>query len=74
MDMPCFSLLSSIVTSSLCHSKSKLALLFAVYRSLIFEIDFHFVQERVAHKLLDIRFINSVDQIADGFTKPFIAT
>jgi histone deacetylase 1/2 len=34
------------------------------------EIDFHFVRERVAQKLLDIRFINSGDQIADGFTKP----
>lgn len=33
------------------------------------EIDFHFVRERVAHKLLDIRFINSSDQLADGFTK-----
>jgi len=32
-------------------------------------LDFHFVQERVA-----IRFINSVDQIVDGFTKPLIAT
>ena len=33
------------------------------------EIDFHFVKERVASKLLDIRFIHSQDQIADGFTK-----
>jgi histone deacetylase 1/2 len=34
------------------------------------EIDFHFVRERVAQKLLEIRFINSGDQVADGFTKP----
>jgi hypothetical protein len=34
------------------------------------EIDFHFVRERVARKLLDIRFIHSSDQLADGFTKP----
>jgi hypothetical protein len=34
------------------------------------EIDFHFVREQVAKKLLDIRFIHSGDQIADGFTKP----
>ena len=34
------------------------------------EIDFHFVRERVAHKLLEIRFIPTGDQVADGFTKP----
>jgi hypothetical protein len=37
------------------------------------EIDFHFVQERVAQKLLDTRFINTGDQLADGFTKPLTA-
>ena len=33
------------------------------------EIDFHFVRERVAQKLLEIRFIHTGDQVADGFTK-----
>ena len=33
------------------------------------EIDFHFVRERVANKLLEIRFIHSQDQVANGFTK-----
>jgi hypothetical protein len=33
------------------------------------EIDYHFVRERVADKLLDIKFISSKDQILDGFTK-----
>ena len=34
------------------------------------EIDFHFVRERVAQKLLDIRYIPIGDQVADGFPKP----
>jgi hypothetical protein len=33
------------------------------------EIDFHFVRERVADRLLDVKFISSKDQVADGFTK-----
>lgn len=33
------------------------------------EVDYHFVRERVAQKLLDIRIISSNDQVADGFTK-----
>jgi len=33
------------------------------------EIDFHFVRERVAQKLLEIRFIHTDDQVADGFIK-----
>jgi histone deacetylase 1/2 len=33
------------------------------------EIDFHFVRERVARRQLDIKFISSKDQVADGFTK-----
>jgi hypothetical protein len=34
------------------------------------EIDFHFVRERVARKLLDVRLVSTDDQVADGFTKP----
>jgi hypothetical protein len=37
------------------------------------EIDFHSVRERVAQKLLNIRFISTNDQVADGFTKPITA-
>jgi hypothetical protein len=33
------------------------------------EIYYHFVRERVAQKLLEVRFISSADQVADGFTK-----
>ena len=33
------------------------------------EIDYHFVRERITNKMLDIRFISSKDQVADGFTK-----
>jgi histone deacetylase 1/2 len=34
------------------------------------EIDFHFVRERVAQKLLDIWYISTNDQVTYGFTKP----
>jgi hypothetical protein len=34
------------------------------------EVDFHFVRECVARKLLDIRLISSKDQLTDGLTKP----
>jgi hypothetical protein len=34
------------------------------------EVDYHFIKERVARKLLQIDFISSGDQIADDFTKP----
>lgn len=34
------------------------------------EVNFHFIRERVLHKLLDIEYIPTGDQIADGFTKP----
>jgi histone deacetylase 1/2 len=33
------------------------------------EIDYHFVREQVASKCLDVRFISTSDQVADGFTK-----
>ena len=34
------------------------------------EVDFHFVREKVAIGALDVRFISSGDQLADGLTKP----
>jgi hypothetical protein len=34
------------------------------------EIDYHFVRDRVLQKLLEVRFISTADQVADGFTKP----
>jgi hypothetical protein len=37
------------------------------------EIDFHFVREQVAKKLLEVRFIGTGDQLADSFTKPVLA-
>jgi histone deacetylase 1/2 len=37
------------------------------------EVDYHFVRERVARKLLDIEHVSTRDQVADGFTKPLAA-
>ncbi|KAL7612605.1 hypothetical protein Lser_V15G07735 [Lactuca serriola] len=34
------------------------------------EVDFHFVREKVAMGALDVRFISSNDQVADGLIKP----
>jgi hypothetical protein len=34
------------------------------------EIDYHFVRERIAMKLLEIDFVPSRDQVDDAFTKP----
>jgi hypothetical protein len=34
------------------------------------EVDYHFVHERVANTHLEIQFISTHDQIADGFKKP----
>ena len=34
------------------------------------EVDYHLVRERVSQKLLNIKFIPTGDQVADGFTKP----
>jgi hypothetical protein len=33
------------------------------------EVDYHFVRDQVMKKLLDVRFISTHDQLADGFTK-----
>jgi hypothetical protein len=37
------------------------------------EVDYHFVRERVARRLLGIRFISLNDQLADGLTKVMAA-
>lgn len=38
------------------------------------EIDYHFVRDQVANKLLNVRFISGKDQIADVLTKPLPAS
>jgi hypothetical protein len=32
-------------------------------------VDYHFVRDQVGRHLLDVRFISTNDQLADGFTK-----
>lgn len=36
------------------------------------EVDYHFVSERVARKLLEIEYISTKDQVADGLTKALV--
>jgi hypothetical protein len=38
-------------------------------RTKYIEVDCHFVKHQVVRKLLQVRFISTRDQIADGFTK-----
>jgi len=38
------------------------------------EIDFHFAQDRVADKSLEILFIPGSDQLTDVLTKPIVST
>jgi hypothetical protein len=38
------------------------------------EVDYHFVHERVAQKLLSIQFVSTHDQLADGLTKALPAS
>jgi hypothetical protein len=33
------------------------------------EVDYHFVRDRVLQKRLEVRYISTKDQVADGFTK-----
>jgi hypothetical protein len=33
------------------------------------EVDYHFVRDQVMKHLLDVRFVSTHDQLADGFTK-----
>jgi hypothetical protein len=40
-------------------------------RSKHIEVDYHFVWERIFRKLLDIGFISSKNQVANGFAKLF---
>jgi hypothetical protein len=39
-------------------------------RTMHIKVDYHFVREQVTHKLLQIKFISSKDQLAEIFTKP----
>jgi hypothetical protein len=36
------------------------------------KVDFHFVRERAADKLLDVRIISTDDQVIDEITKPLM--
>ena len=33
------------------------------------EVDYHFIREKVLQKAMEIRYVNTIDQVADIFTK-----
>jgi hypothetical protein len=37
-----------------------------------YEVDYHFIRDRVQKKLLEVIFISTNDQVADGFTKAIL--
>jgi hypothetical protein len=39
-------------------------------RTKLIEVEYHFVRERVARKLLEIDFVSTRDKVEDRFTKP----
>jgi hypothetical protein len=36
------------------------------------EVDYHFVHDQVMKKLLDVQFISTYDQVADGYVKAIL--
>jgi hypothetical protein len=52
------------------HARTKLIIILCVKE---LQVDYHFVRERVARRLLNIEHVSTRDQVTDGFTKPLAA-